>query len=274
MNNFKKLSVILIAVMAVMFSCSKEDVTNEKEKIPEGWETEKQIVVIDGQGYNAKVAFNPESDEMFYVNPAKEIEAFFSAYDETFVPHIVYEEKGLITYFYKDWEDFESKVKMQPSSQDASVANKYNGGKSISYQHSNYGGLTLHQYLFTFKGFEFGNSQGYGQSNSYVGSSMNDEITDVVLKRYSYSDTEPIHYMGCQHANWGGRRFVLTLKKQYVQEYKFRLTHVAYTRWGNGTGTSEQYGVSYGRNWNDRVSSCETWQAYYNSSHWNNPSIN
>lgn len=74
----KKLSVLFIAITALIFSCSKEDISKNKTEIPEGWELERQIAVINGQGYFVDLIYNKETKESKYINEPNEAIEFFN----------------------------------------------------------------------------------------------------------------------------------------------------------------------------------------------------
>lgn len=259
MKKFSKTSVFLIAVMTVFFSCSKDEITTRTEKVPDGWKLERQTVVIDHQGYYVDLVYNEETMENKYINEPKEVVDFFNQYDETFVPHIVQDDNGKVMFFYKDWNDLLENVKMKPSNEDRTKA--FNGGYSKSfkmYNGANYNilGSYFRHTMLTYKTFEFNSVTAWGESTSNVGNSFNDVIKEVGTGRTI--GNEPIHYMGCEHANWGGRRFVYTNTTNF--EFTLELWTVPFTRGGL-------------QKWHDKISSCETWQAYYDSPHWNNPTI-
>jgi hypothetical protein len=264
----KKIILAVVSLSLFAISCNKESehgfVTDSV--VPKGWDVENQIIVIEGKSYKMKVAGDPNGRGIKFLNEPKEMYDFFVKHDDTFVPHAVYGEDGMVVFYYKNWDDFVKTVQMKPIENDIKNLNE----GSISYEHSNSGGTQFKQNLVTWKGFEFNNSYGIGQSSSYVGNSFNDKFTEVLVGHYACylpagSSTPCVsdNYMGCEHSNWGGRRVVLTVSGWWPHgDVRFRLNTIQFTR-------------ANVRSWNDEISSCETWRATYNynSSHWNNPTF-
>ncbi|MFY7938828.1 MAG: hypothetical protein ACOVOQ_15730, partial [Flavobacterium sp.] len=104
----------------------------------------------------------------------------------------------------------------------------------------------------TWKTFDFNTCSAYGQSIPWVGNPENDNIEAVFLNKNTGSERP--HFMGCEHANWGGQRIYITLTSnnpngKYAYLGWYHLSRVWYNpfTWG-------------WRYWDNRISSYEMFQ--------------
>ena len=256
----RNLLFFILAMFAIMQSCQKSnDFESEllessqvsrtyKGTVPTGWEQQNQIIVIEGQMYDVVVAGNPKTDEMMFMDVPKEVELFFLKYEETLLPHVIISDTYTVVYYYKDEDEFNRLVSFaKPKSK---FEKSYQGGFSKSFQHSSTGyhggwGNHLRQDLINYSNYFNTVTEGWGESASYVGGTMNDEISSVQIWQLDYSD--PINYFATQHSQFGGKKLLLS-KTSSVSE-----------------NTAYMWAISFGwfKSWNDKISSCETWQSNF-----------
>jgi hypothetical protein len=112
----KKISVLFIALTALLFSCSKEEQGNLDEM---NYQYENQRVFINNIEYNLTAKIEEKGDFFAYENQPQEVSQFFEEFGETFVPYMTVKDGKETTIYYKNHEDFLANVKFHdmPESQ-------------------------------------------------------------------------------------------------------------------------------------------------------------
>ena len=102
----------------------------------------------------------------------------------------------------------------------------------------------------------FNSVWGWGNSVPWVGPGENDAISSLTLEDINPTWTnERVHFMGCQHAVWGGSRLYITLASSSTHKlgvapvgvYPFKLW--GWLPWGNWNNTISSYEIVQAQVW-------------------------
>lgn len=188
----------MLSALLVLVACNKE-AKEEVLKIPDGWETTKQKIVINEKLYEVDIASNPKGQEIKYLNAPEEVEKFFEEFEETFIPHYVLGGNVSILYYYKDAKDFANHVTFE--SDEESNVKSLNGASVQVFEHINSSGQGYGTSLIntndSYSWFHIPTDNGlwgYGARRCYVGSTMNDKASAVSF--YMYNGDRPITFVG------------------------------------------------------------------------------
>lgn len=283
--SFRKINycLALFIMLFGIYSCSKENnvvnqvVHNNAEKSTETTEVLKMKKIIfhyKGLVYESKMKVN-QDNKYEYENMPKEIINFFAdttnESDSTKignVSHYLIYDDYIDAYLFDKEEEhlsaftFENADINRKKGQNEAFCKTYGAaflatlnGAGTGFWSLNSNSLIRTITNLTWKTFDFGsvgwNINAYGNSISWVGNAENDRIDAVWLNRMPGS--ERVHYMGCEHINWGGNRIYISLVSNKPGGDYLILNNLPmkFSWW------PWSFGWKY---WNDNISSYEMFQ--------------
>ena len=210
---------LIFATLFAVTSCNKEDMKSDTQSI-----YIKQNIIYKGVTYNLEGTYDTATKQINYISKPTALLSFGTDTNVATVTHaIIYEDRTDI-YLYDDTSSFHANVEFGDGSQNR--LKSMNGARCKTYDGLGLSGLFAIPFGANFRtitnpnwGRLFFNSVwGFGNSVTWVGSWENDAISSLTLEDFNTptspwanSTVERVHFMGCQHAVWGGSRLYVTL---------------------------------------------------------------